>query len=86
MAYYGREITCIVCGEKIIDRSTNQTRKFCSDYCAQADYRRRHGVGVKNLISSCIYNQEVGCMIHKCSTCGWNPKVERRRKEALSNG
>ena len=81
-----REITCIVCGKKIVDRSSCHTRKFCSEYCAQANYRRRHGVGVHTVTPSCIHNKEVLCMVHKCGTCGWNPKVETKRKEALANG
>lgn len=81
-----RELTCAYCGAKIIDRSKNQTKKFCSDYCAQAQYRRDHGVGVRIKTPSCIHNKEVRCFLHKCSTCGWNPEVELKRKEAFTYG
>jgi hypothetical protein len=81
-----RETTCIECGTKIIDRSTNRTRKFCSDYCAQANYRKRHGAGVRTVTPPCIHNEGVLCGVHKCGVCGWNPKVEQKRKEAVAYG
>lgn len=81
-----REMTCVRCGAKIIDRSTNHNRKFCSEYCAQAQYRINHGAGVRIMTPSCTYNSHVRCFEHKCGSCGWNPKVEQRRKEALAYG
>ena len=81
-----RETICVFCGAKIIDRSTNHTRKFCSEHCAQADHRRRHGVGVKTFSDSCNHNIHIQCEERKCGNCGWNPAVEKRRKEALRNG
>ena len=81
-----REFKCAVCGEVTIDRSPGQRKKYCSDQCTQVQYRRNHGVGVNAVTPSCIYNKEVGCMIHKCGSCGWNPKVEQKRKEALIYG
>ena len=81
-----REYICHICGAKGIDRSNTNSRKFCSAYCQQVDYRRRHGIGVSFATPSCIHNSEVICVKHKCSTCGWNPKVEQRRKEALAYG
>ena len=82
----GREMNCVYCGAKIIDRSTNHTRKFCSEYCAQAYYRRNHGVGVQVKTPSCTHNKEIRCFEHKCGSCGWNPKVEKKRKEVLGCG
>ena len=81
-----REFTCLYCGAKGIDMSRTNTRKFCNENCTQAYYRRRHGVGVKIKTPSCIHNKEIRCMDHKCATCGWNPKVEKKRKEALAYG
>ena len=81
-----REVTCVYCGAKIIDRSTNHTRKYCSNYCMQAQWRRNHGVGVNPKTPSCIHNREVQCVDHKCGRCGWNPKVEQKRKEAMGYG
>ena len=82
-----REITCICCGAKAIDMSKTKTKKYCSEQCAWKQYRRNHGVGVKPVITpSCIYNEEVECKNHKCGSCGWNPKVEKKRKEAIAYG
>ena len=81
-----RETNCVFCGAKIIDRSTNHTRRFCNEYCAQAYYRRNHGVGVRVKTPSCIHNKEIRCVEHKCGSCGWNPKVEQKRKEAFAYG
>ena len=85
MKFY-REFNCVVCGAKAIDRSPAQKRMYCSEQCAFHKFRRNHGIGVGIKTPSCIYNKEVHCEIHKCGTCGWNPKVEQRRKEALSYG
>ena len=81
-----REFSCIVCGTKAIDRSPAQRRIYCSDQCAHMRFRRSHGVGVMLKTPSCIHNKEIQCDVHKCGSCGWNPKVEKRRKEALVYG
>ena len=81
-----REFTCVVCGAKAIDRSPAQKRIVCSDQCGQVRFRRNHGVGVGMKTPSCVHNKEIACQIHKCSTCGWNPEVEQKRKEALAYG
>ena len=31
----------------------------------------------------CIHNDGVVCDVHNCETCGWNPDVEKKRKEAI---
>ena len=81
-----REFTCIVCGAKGIDRSTTQTRKYCSENCASINWHRMRGVGTYIKTPSCVHNREIRCFEKKCSTCGWNPKVEMKRKEALAYG
>jgi hypothetical protein len=81
-----RETTCVYCGAKITDRSTNHARKFCSDYCAQAQFRRDHGIGVMIKTPSCIHNIHIRCEDHRCGRCGWNPEVEQKRKEAFAYG
>ena len=85
MKFY-REFNCVVCGAKAIDRSPAQKRMYCSEQCAWDQFRRNRGIGVNAKTPPCIHNQEVQCAVHKCSTCGWNPKVEQRRKEALAYG
>ena len=32
---------------------------------------------------ACIYNDGVDCETHNCERCGWNPAVEKERKEAI---
>lgn len=72
-----REFTCVVCGRKGIDRSGRNNQKFCSEECAQ---KARY---CKSEEHPCKYNQGVGCIVQKCSKCGWNPEVEQIRKEKL---
>lgn len=82
-----REFTCLNCGAKGIDRSTTKTRKFCDIHCSQSyNYRKKLGKLYDVPSHSCIYNREVRCYLHKCGVCGWNPKVEQKRKEALGYG
>ena len=81
-----REITCVVCGEKITDSTTNHTKLYCSELCAGEAWRRRKGKKPRQRVPSCIHNKYIECEIHKCSTCGWNPNVELKRKEALGYG
>lgn len=80
-----RKFNCVYCGKTDIDRSTTRTKKFCSPACAQAHFRRSHGVGI-SVGESCPNNNGVICDIHKCGNCGWNPKVEARRKKELAYG
>lgn len=85
MAY--REFYCECCGAKAIDRTYNQSRKYCSSGCAQKMYYRRNFAACDGEdYPTCVYNREIGCKRRKCSTCGWNPTVEAKRKEALING
>lgn len=81
-----KEFICEFCGRKAIDRSHHKLRRYCSKQCADTHYRRLHGIGVNVSTTSCIFNKEVQCTVHKCSTCGWNPAVEEKRKEALAYG
>lgn len=81
-----REFTCLYCGAKAIDRSPAQKRLYCSIECRDIYWRRKHGVGVTTKTPSCIHNIHILCGDHKCGTCGWNPKVEKKRKEALGYG
>lgn len=77
-----RIYTCIVCGAVGVDRSSTGTRKFCSQACSNAYWRKAHGVRVKS--PGCLFNEGVACEVHQCINCGWHPSVERRRKEAFA--
>ncbi len=76
-----REYTCIVCGVKGIDRSPLQNKKHCSIECAN---RARYGKTYRSDGADCKFNQGVGCSAHTCENCGWNPKVEKIRKERIA--
>lgn len=79
-----REITCAVCGKKAIDNSSTKTRKYCSEECAILAWRKSRGFVPTELEHHCTYNKEVRCTVQACSKCGWNPKVEQRRKAAFA--
>ena len=74
-----REFICVACGKKAIDRTANGSKKYCSEECKKAYRRTLAGEAVMD----CKYNEGVGCDIQRCENCGWNPEVEKRRKEAL---
>ena len=77
-----REFTCVVCGKKGIDNSFRGNKKYCSEECQKAQIRANNGWGAR-LGESCKYNDGVNCDIQQCENCGWNPVVEKRRKEEL---
>ena len=82
-----REFTCLNCGAKSIDMSRTKNKKFCGMHCNQAyHYKKKQGKLDVDLTRPCIYNRQVQCDSFRCGTCGWNPKVEQRRKEALGYG
>ena len=70
-----REFTCVVCGAKGIDRSRTGTKIYCSEKC-----REKHRA---DNLTTCKYNVGVCCAVRRCSACGWNPEVEKRRKQKL---
>ncbi len=75
-----KEYVCARCGKKIV---SNQYRRFCSVACSNAYRRTINGWG-KTAGEACQFNQGVCCEVKHCTGCGWNPKVEARRKEALA--
>lgn len=82
-----REFTCLYCGAKSIDMSRTKTKMFCDYNCTQRYYyKRKKGKLDVAPTLPCIYNREVRCDLQRCGTCGWNPKVEQKRKEALGCG
>ena len=79
-----REFTCIVCGEKGVDKSPGQDRKFCSLNCSAIHWRKARGIGLNDERPPCLYNEGVVCTNPKCSSCGWNPEVAKKRMEAVN--
>ena len=75
-----REFTCILCGAKCIDKGRSQSAKFCSNRCRDRAYRR--GINQDNR-TKCMHNDGVICNDHKCDGCGWNPEVQKARKEKV---
>lgn len=82
-----REFICLNCGAKCVDTSRTKNKKFCDMHCNQAYYyKKKRGKLEAAPVLPCIYNRQVQCDQQKCSTCGWNPDVEQKRKEALAYG
>jgi hypothetical protein len=57
-------------------------KKYCSEKCRNIKRRIERGEGLGTGMR-CKNNQGVVCEIQRCENCGWNPVVEKRRKEAL---
>ena len=77
-----KEFTCIVCGAKGIDWGRSHQKKYCSRQCANYHWAMIKGrMGKK--YPSCQYNDWVACGGDDCTNCGWNPVVEKMRKELL---
>lgn len=70
---------CLNCGKGGLTSRHNQ--KFCGYACRDA-YRERQRRKVVQF-EKCRFNQGVECNADACDTCGWNPKVEKRRKGRL---
>lgn len=80
-----REFNCVVCGKIAYTRCSNGRGKFCSKKCANAYARKARGIG-KEVELQCMFNDRVQCGERNCQNCGWNPKVEQKRKEAFVYG
>ena len=74
------EKRCPVCRRVI---PVDSSAIYCGKSCREAAYRRRHSKVKLAEECLCFYNREVLCSDKECENCGWNPVVEKRRKEAL---
>lgn len=72
---------CPVCHREIPEDSR---ATYCSKTCSDTAYSRRHSKIVLAEECLCFYNSEVLCSQKECENCGWNPVVEKHRKEALA--
>jgi hypothetical protein len=79
-----REIRCLNCGKKVIDRSNTQQRKFCSKRCQSGYSHRSKQNAINN--AQCLYNDGVVCIDHQCENCGWNPAIAKEREEKILHG
>ena len=68
-------VVCEKCGRQFITRYRGA--RFCSHQCANS---RKRGAG----IGSCPHNEAIICNERKCGSCGWNPAVAQKRKEAMT--
>lgn len=75
-----KEFICEYCGKKAISTARGgKQQKYCSNECRVLGIKRRGGwCG-----DACPHNPEVLCTDPDCDKCGWNPEVEKKRKEAL---
>lgn len=79
-----REFNCVVCGRLAIDKSLAKNGKYCSDECRNRGKYIKYIKGIKKrVVMVCKYKEGVDCLKEKCDKCGWNPEVEKRRKETL---
>lgn len=73
---------CLHCGKEIAE---GRLASYCDKACKDAAYYRRyHPKMTLTKECLCYYNDEVLCVQKECEKCGWNPVVEKRRKEALA--
>lgn len=74
-----RTYSCLWCGAICTTNRGNQ--KYCSTHCSQLyrDKLRHPPVA----FVQCKFNHAVECSHGDCDRCGWNPEVEKKRKERL---
>ena len=78
-----KQFTCLNCG---IVFASSRYRKCCSKKCSKARLQRNYRAGVTiRPRNECILNEMVSCTAHDCDTCGWNPKVSRKRLAAITH-
>jgi endogenous inhibitor of DNA gyrase (YacG/DUF329 family) len=86
--------TCPLCGDVIrIYASQAETRRFCSRRCygisqrstteEKKDYDDSISWFREHRRYVCPYQENVGCDVRHCSTCGWNPEVKAKRDEEI---
>ena len=72
-----KQYTCLGCGTEF---TSDRFRKYCSNRCNKAHNARTHRAGIiVPLPNECVLTEGVVCTDRKCETCGWNPKISRKR-------
>lgn len=70
--------TCKNCGKVF---TAKRQRDFCTTRCNKTWLQRKYRAGTH---TTCTYRNHVVCADKtKCPHCGWNPEVEKARKEKL---
>lgn len=81
------EFTCAVCGKVKQVRSKWDATTYCSRSCASIARNSNRERIVRPTNGECIYQPEsTDCDRLKCSACGWNPEVAKKRLEAIMEG
>lgn len=83
---------CEQCGKAFTGKFDWHNYRFCGKSCAakhrndamvqnnydpELDWKKEDGKWV------CPYRANIGCRTRKCTSCGWNPAVERMRNRKL---
>lgn len=85
--------TCLYCGKEFLAR--RKEAKYCCWKCSNLSKTKNHKKPARakltkseiaNGIFICPHNDGVRCSMCLCKTCGWNPAVALKRKEALYEG
>ena len=73
------KIICAHCGAEVETKYKKQI--FCDKLCLARHHRAMNKMGLREpkQESVCRYNDGVVCEDQKCGTCGWNPKVSKKR-------
>lgn len=72
---------CLNCGSEF---DSDRDKKFCNARCNKTYWmRQKRAKDRGEAPGECILNEGVECYDHKCRNCGWNPKVARKRLEAI---
>ena len=73
---------CPACG--VVFETKIGQKIFCSKKCSRKAWKRGQETKVDH---PCKHNEGVRCTNRSmCYYCGWNPKVEQLRKEAIGCG
>lgn len=89
------QFTCKNCGKEFVGENPSVDYKCCSKSCA-AVYNWKTRVDIDHDLDQewkyedhrwvCPYHENVGCRTRRCSSCGWNPAVEKLRNIKLGVG
>lgn len=80
---------CLYCGDEFIG---SKGQIFCSHTCANRGRRILEKGDFDHSLTwerdadrkwICPYAENVSCHRRNCNKCGWNPKVEKERTEAI---
>ena len=72
---------CLNCGTPILDI---KGKLFCCTRCSKTYRQRKYRAGeLMPSADECLLNEGVICKEHNCDSCGWNPKVSRKRLETI---